>query len=415
MFASARRRMMLTRTTLTCCFGFPKRPGNTVSPILGGVDLRDLDTHLPDDAPAGIRPKRGRWRLVAAVVAALALAAVAAVLVARRLEHRSAPAPAALSTAAVTRSDLADTQPIDGTLGYAGSYSVVGGGSGTITWLPAPGQVIRRGHAVYRVDGADVPLFYGAAPLWQTLQTGVDDGPDVLLLERNLWALGYRGFTVDDHFSSSTAEQVRHWQRDRKVTETGSVAAADVVVMPAAIRVATVGAAPGATAQGTVLTASSTRRIVVVNVPVNSQDLAVAGARVTTQLPGGGSAGGRITSVGTVATAPAAGGGTAAVQPGQSTQNATVQVEITLDNPKAGGRLDGAPVTVQFTGAVHRGVLAVPVNALLAQPGGGYAVSLVDRSGGTRPVSVQLGLFAAGQVEVKGDLAAGDRVQVPAS
>jgi peptidoglycan hydrolase-like protein with peptidoglycan-binding domain len=381
------------------------------------VDQRELFAGAPDGAAepdAGRSRRTRRWRVVAVVGVLLALGAAATITIGRRAGPGAAPAATAPYTAAVTRTDLADTQPIDGTLGYAGSYSVIGGGSGTLTWLPAVGQVITRGHPVYRVDGHDVPLLYGAAPLWRTLQSGVTDGPDVLLLERNLAALGYRGFTVDDHFSSSTATQVRRWQDDRNVSVTGSVASTDVAVLPGTIRVTTVGAALGATAQGTVLTASSTRRIVVVNLPVNSQELAVRGARVTTQLPGGGTAKGKISTVGTVASAPAAGGGTTAVQPGQNTQNATIQVDITLDDPAAGGRLDGAPVTVQFTGAVHRGVLAVPVNALLAQRSGGYAVAVVDGAGGTRMVPVTLGLFAAGQVEVEGDLAAGDRVEVPA-
>jgi multidrug efflux pump subunit AcrA (membrane-fusion protein) len=62
---------------------------------------------------------------------------------------------------------------------------------------------------------------------------------------------------------------------------------------------------------------------------------------------------------------------------------------------------------------VRKGVLAVPVNALLALAEGGYAVE-VDRGGRRELVGVTLGLFADGLVEVKGHgLAAGDRVVVP--
>ena len=63
-------------------------------------------------------------------------------------------------------------------------------------------------------------------------------------------------------------------------------------------------------------------------------------------------------------------------------------------------------------------VLVVPVDALLALAGGGYAVEFVDASGAHRLLGVTLGLFddAEGLVEVQGDgLHAGQRVVVPGS
>lgn len=47
-------------------------------------------------------------------------------------------------------------------------------------------------------------------------------------------------------------------------------------------------------------------------------------------------------------------------------------------------------------------VLAVPVNALLAQQGGGYAVEVTGADGTTRRKPVTLGMFADGKVEVSG-------------
>jgi multidrug efflux pump subunit AcrA (membrane-fusion protein) len=61
-------------------------------------------------------------------------------------------------------------------------------------------------------------------------------------------------------------------------------------------------------------------------------------------------------------------------------------------------------------------VLAVPISALLAQPGGGYAVQ-VENGTTTRLLTVTTGLFdeVAGRVEVSGaGLAPGMRVEVPA-
>jgi hypothetical protein len=60
--------------------------------------------------------------------------------------------------------------------------------------------------------------------------------------------------------------------------------------------------------------------------------------------------------------------------------------------------------------------MAVPVTALLAQPGGGYAVEVVGAGGTDHLVPVSLGLFddADGLVQVSGsELAAGQEVVVP--
>jgi multidrug efflux pump subunit AcrA (membrane-fusion protein) len=71
-----------------------------------------------------------------------------------------------------------------------------------------------------------------------------------------------------------------------------------------------------------------------------------------------------------------------------------------------GPDLDQAPVDVGFAAERRRGVLAVPVKALLARQGGGYAVELPGR----RLVSVTPGLFADDYVEVSGALHPGERV-----
>jgi hypothetical protein len=98
----------------------------------------------------------------------------------------------------------------------------------------------------------------------------------------------------------------------------------------------------------------------------------------------------------------------------QGQQQALVPVTVRLLGP-AGGTLDQAPVQVTITSAQDTNVLAVPITALLAQPGGQFAVVVV--SGGTRhTVPVQTGLFdeTAGDVEVTGaGLAAGQQVEVP--
>ena len=85
--------------------------------------------------------------------------------------------------------------------------------SGTVTALPAVGDVIRRGGRLYAVDGEPVLLMYGAVPAYRTLAEGVGDGRDVEQLERNLAALGYDPGTVDEDFTDATAAAVAAWQR----------------------------------------------------------------------------------------------------------------------------------------------------------------------------------------------------------
>ena len=92
----------------------------------------------------------------------------------------------------------------------------------------------------------------------------------------------------------------------------------------------------------------------------------------------------------------------------------TVAVTVALSNPGAAGSLNEAPVAVAITDRSVHGVLAVPVNALIAPADGGYAVEIVE---GTRHrlVAVHTGLFANTMVEVSGvGLAEGMSVVVPA-
>ena len=363
-----------------------------------------------DEAPS--RRHRGVWPAVVAV-ALLAVGTVGTVHALRDDDRAAASTGTTLPTAPVTRTDLSSATRVDGSLGYGGAYTVLGSGSGRITWLPALGTVVVRGTAVYGVDGHPVPLFYGAMPFWRTLGAGTTSGNDVLELERNLTALGYgAGLTVDRTFTSATRSAVREWQDDRGVSRTGTVSPADVVMLPGPIRVTEVTAVPGGPAGGTVLTASGTTRQVTVKLPVSSQEVATKGAGVRIELPGGRSTTGHVSSVGTVATAEKT---DARSQTGEGTESATITVSVTLDKPSDAGTLDGAPVTVGFTSVEHEDVLSVPVDALLAAADGTYSVNVVDDAGQVTSVPVELGIFDRDDVEVTGALTEGARVQVPRS
>ena len=52
---------------------------------------------------------------------------------------------------------------------------MTGQGSGTLTWLPSAGQVIRQGQVLYKTDnGSPVVLLYGQVPAWRALYEGDD-------------------------------------------------------------------------------------------------------------------------------------------------------------------------------------------------------------------------------------------------
>jgi hypothetical protein len=316
----------------------------------------------------------------------------------------------ATTTAAVTRRDLRATEAVDGTLGYGETRLVANQRQGTVTALPEEGSVVTRGRSLYRVDGKPVPLLYGRLPAWRALSVGVDDGPDVRQLEQNLVALGYdpdRAVTVDDHFTWATRAAVRRWQEALGLEETGSVQPGDAVWQPGPVRVASRKLAVGDSARpgSPVLEVTDTTRQVTIDLDASRQPYVHAGDRVDLELPGGRTTTGRVASVGKVATVPA-GDGTGEGDP-------TVELVVSLDHPKATGRLDQAPVDASITTEVRKGVLAVPVSALLALAEGGYAVE-VERDGRRQLVGVETGLFADGQVEVEGQgLRAGDRVVVP--
>ncbi len=158
-----------------------------------------------------------------------------------------------------------------------------------------------------------------------------------------------------------------------------------------------------------VLQTTATQRVVTADVDAADQTLARVGAEATVELPGGKRLAGRIVKVGTVATGSSDEGGA----PGEGEQDPTVPVTIRLRSERGAGRLDQAPVIVELARETRRNVLAVPVTALIARPGGGYAVSVV-RGGRARELPVQPGLFADGYVELTGGgVRAGDRIQVP--
>ncbi len=321
--------------------------------------------------------------------------------------------PTASEVVEVERRTLTDAERVSGDLGYDEAQQVAADrADGVLTWLPAEGRALEAGDVAYRVDEEPVVLLTGRLPLYRDLAYGVDNGADVRQLERNLERLGYDPGTVNNEFTGYTEGAVQELQEDRGLDETGVVAAAEFLVLPESIRVGAAQADVGVTLMpGTptaLYDATSTRRVVTVDLDPSDEALVDVGARATVTLPDGSTMDAEVREVGTVATPTESESESESEEP---SAEATLPVTLTLADTKLARGLSAAPVTVDLTRERRKQVLTVPVTALVALVEGGFAV----RRETGELVAIETGLYSDGYVEVASGLAEGDRVEVPAA
>jgi hypothetical protein len=248
-------------------------------------------------------------------------------------------------------------------LSTARASATLYGQSSTFTQLPSVGEVIARGQTVYAISGRPVVLRYGS-PATRKLPLG------------------------------------------------------SVVFEPGPVRVTSVTATVGqAVMPGPVLGVTTTARQVKIALDAAQQASVKVGDAVTITLPDNQTTPGRITYVSSVATSPSGKSGDSggAGGRGEEESSPTIEVDVTPTDPAATGHLDQAPVNVSITTESVQEALAVPIDALLALAGGGYALELAEGRV-HRLEAVNLGLFddADGLVQVSGQgVSAGQRVVVP--
>lgn len=374
--------------------------------------------------------RRAAIRPLVAVLLVVATAATAAVVLLRPTDRTAAADTTATPpvTATVERTDLVDEQVLDGSVGYGAAVAVGSGGSGVVTAVPEPGTVVEPGDALFRVDDQPVVLFDGDTPFFRALaapdveaerggaelgdgEQGDGDGPggddehggeqddapdgpttgrfqsgaDVAVLKANLAALGYPvGTRTDPVYTPALAEGVRRWQADVGLRPTGVLDPTRVVVHRGAVRVDAVLGAPGAPADQPVLAVTATERVVTVPFTAAQAAAFPAGTPASITLPDGTALPATVR----------------AVRPGSRDQGAPPSTgEVVADDPASLDAATGPSVRVAFAAQTREDVLAVPVEALLALAGGGYALELAD---GTL-LAVETGMTAHGLVEVDGD------------
>ena len=415
--------------------------------------MRRSEHAQADEPPGGAARGKARKRVVIAVAALLTAGVVGVSLAGVRSGGKPSGAAVSgaprVSTVAVVRTDLSSTLSLHGTLGYGRTVSVKGGKDGVVTQLPAVGAKVSRGRSLYRLDDRPVPVFYGTTPLFRPLDTRGLMGRDVKVVADNLRALGYdigaqpasgswvaqrpeptgaasaspsspsaspsqsvppspspspsyvRVKPGEGVLTASLIAAVGRWQTQVGMPSTGVLGAGDVAVLPGEVRVGAVQAQPGDPATGTLMSVTSTAKSVSVPLDATDVDSIQQGDKATVTLPDNSEAHGAVSAISTDAQASDQAGGDSGGTP-------QLVVTVSLNSTAALRHLNSAPVQVQFTGQTKKGVLAVPVGALLALSGGGYALQLP----GGRLLAVETGMFAKGLVEVSGTgITAGTKVE----
>jgi hypothetical protein len=371
-----------------------------------------------------------------AVLAALAVTGVVLVLSGGK-PAVAAAGPLPVATARVEKRTLSAMISQGAILTYrarsdGSPYAVINQTHGTYTSLPAVGRVIRQGQPLYRVNNDPVVLLYGSTPAYRALSAGAS-GPDVAELNSDLVALGYASRAQlhprSAFFGAATTAAVEKLQTAVGAARTGTLTLGQAVFEPVAVRVTSVSVRPGgATRPGdTVLQGTSTTRQVQVALDASQQTSMKVGNTVSITLPNNQTIPGVVSSIATVASCPPSSGSgglgstsaTAGTDTCASGTTPTIAVDLTPSDPRATGTWDQAPVQVGITTDRVPDALVVPVTALLAQAGGGYAVEVAGAgTNNNHLVPVSLGLFddADGLVQVTGPgLAAGQKVVVPAT
>lgn len=348
----------------------------------------------------------------AALVVVAALIVGIAIVTAHAHTPPPPPAAAPVGTATVIRTNLANSQTLSGTLGFGAVSTVTGKGTGTITSLPQAGATISRGDTLYGVDDQPVVLFYGSSPLYRTLSMPADgspppSGPDVAVVASNIRALGYQ-VPSGDTFTQALSGAIKKWQKKVGMAQTGTLGVGQIVVFPGAVRINGIQAQLGDSAAEPVLAVTPTEKVITVPVAATNMSGIATGNKVSITLPDGHQVPG---TVGTISQTIQSTNNQQQQQQDQNTPP-NVNVTITADNAADVANLAAAPVQVTFTTSGKDNVLAVPVTALLALRGGGYALQLPNG----KLIGVQTGLFANGDVEVSGPgVTEGLRVQTAQS
>ncbi len=308
------------------------------------------------------------------------------------------PIAAERVTDTVSRRTLEHREEFTGSLSYGDQFALPGQTSGTLTALPEEGDVLRPGNMLYSVDERPTYWTTGEVPMYRSLGSG-SDGADVEQLQHYLQSTGHLSAdaTIDGEFGSGTRAALKAWQKDKGLKETGRIDAAQLLFLPyEATRVAAVPRV-GDFANGGVLEVTESELFVTVDIGARKKGVFEGRPTIEVETADGSRHDAAIESITAQQSQDDFGG-----------QRYRVRLRLLTTTAQEPGEAKVEVIDVLATDA-----LAVPARALVALVEGGYAVETVGPDGTTSYVTVEIGEFADGWVEIEGDISEGDAVVVP--
>ena len=269
-------------------------------------------------------------------------------------------------------------------------------------------------------------LMFGELSAWRDMKEGIAPGEDINQLKLNLIALGYgtnETLEMDSTFGSNTTEAIMKLQSDLNLISSGEINFGEITFVSGTSMVNFSSTLPNIggkintgtelfsltpieristqiSSNGAINISSKSLQKVEIQVDVADQNLVVKGSEVEIELPDESIIVGVVDEVGSFAIVPQDG-------------DPFLEVSIAVEGSTEYFKWTGAVVTVNATKELAKGVLASPVNGLLALLSGGYALEIVTETG-TILVPVETGIYADGWVEINGSgLQPGTEIVVP--
>ena len=265
------------------------------------------------------------------------------------------------------------------------------------------------------VEGYSVSLLmFGGVPAWRDMKEGITDDKDISQLKLNLIALGYgtsESLGTDSSFDFNTTAAVMKMQSDLGIIPSGEIGFGEVIFVPGTSVVRTYSTShtigqkinngtelfsltpiekawTRIGSDGAIQIERESLQKVEIQVDVEDLNLVSTGAKVEIELPDESMITGIVSEVGNFAVVPQDG-------------NPFLEVSIAVEASTEYFKWTGANVKINVTKELAKGVLAAPVNGLLALLSGGYALEVVAPTGIVL-VPVESGIYADGWVEVNG-------------
>ncbi len=269
-------------------------------------------------------------------------------------------------------------------------------------------------------------LMFGELSAWRDMKEGIAPGEDINQLKLNLIALGYgttETLEMDSTFGSNTTAAIMKLQSDLNLISSGEINFGEITFVSGTSMVNFSSTLPNIggkintgtelfsltpieristqiSSNGAINISSKSLQKVEIQVDVADQNLVVKGSEVEIELPDESTIVGVVDEVGSFAIVPQDG-------------DPFLEVSIAVEGSAEYFKWTGALVTVNATKELAKGVLASPVNGLLALLSGGYALEIVTETG-TILVPVETGIYADGWVEINGSgLQPGTEIVVP--